>query len=112
MEESSVDRVPSSNPCRGVSISNQPGACFDCLFKQSETNRIVRFYNECFDSSADNVVNAYSTMADGLDALGLTNIGVSESILKKAAGADKLPAEREAEVSARAFAAFIAQPRR
>lgn len=51
-------------------------------------------------------------MADGLDALGLTNIGVSESILKKAAGADKLPAEREAEVSARAFAAFIAQPRR
>ena len=52
-------------------------------FKQSETNRIVRFYNERFDSSADNVVNAYSTMADGLDALGLTNIGVSESILKK-----------------------------
>ena len=33
-------------------------------------------------------------------------------IIKKAAGADKLPAEREAEVSARAFAAFIAQPRR
>ena len=76
-------------------------------FKQSETHRIVRFYDERFASSADNVVSAYSTMADGLDALGLTNIGMSESILKKAAGTDKLPDKQEAEVSARAFAAFI-----
>ena len=75
-------------------------------FKQSETHRIVRFYDERFASSADNVVSAYSTMADGLDALGLTNIGMSESILKKAAGTDKLPDKQEAEVSARAFAAF------
>ena len=52
-------------------------------FKQSETHRIVRFYDERFASSADNVVSAYSTMADGLDALGLTNIGMSESILKR-----------------------------
>ena len=81
-------------------------------FKQSETHRIVRFYDERFASSADNVVSAYSTMADGLDALGLTNIGMSESILKKAAGTDKLPDKQEAEVSARAFAAFIDQPRR
>lgn len=51
-------------------------------------------------------------MADGLDALGLTNIGMSESILKKASGTDKLPDKQEAEVSARAFAAFIDQPRR
>ena len=51
-------------------------------------------------------------MADGLDALGLTNIGMSESILKKAAGTDKLPDKQEADVSARAFAAFIDQPRR
>ena len=29
------------------------------------------------------MVSAYSTMADGLDALGLTNIGMSESILKR-----------------------------
>ena len=78
-------------------------------FKQSETHRIVRFYDERFASSADNVVSAYSTMADGL---GLTNIGRSESILKKAAGTDKLPDKQEAEVSARAFAAFIDQPRR
>lgn len=81
-------------------------------FKQSETHRIVRYYDERFASSADNVVSAYSTMADGLDALGLTNIGMSESILKKAAGTDKLPDKQEAEVSARAFAAFIDQPRR
>ena len=52
-------------------------------FKQSETHRIVRYYDERFASSADNVVSAYSTMADGLDALGLTNIGMSESILKR-----------------------------
>ena len=38
--------------------------------------------------------------------------GYGPCLLKKAAGADKLPAEREAEVSARAFAAFIDQPRR
>lgn len=92
-------------------------ACWLCVFcfnflKQSETHRIVRFYDERFASSADNVVSAYSTMADGLDALGLTNIGMSESILKKAAGTDKLPDKQEAEVSARAFAAFIDQPRR
>ena len=36
---------------------------------------------------------------------------MSESILKKAAGTDKLPDKQEAEVSARAFAAFIDQPR-
>ncbi len=54
-----------------------------CAFKQSEAHRIVRFYDERFASSADNVVSAYSTMADGLDALGLTNIGMSESILKR-----------------------------
>lgn len=80
-------------------------------FARSETNRIIRFYDERFASNADNIVNAYSTMADGLDALGLTNIGVTIDMLKSAAGTNELPSRQEAEISARAFAAFISQPR-
>lgn len=80
-------------------------------FKQSESNRIIRFYDKRFASSPDNIVNAYSTMADGLDALGLTNIGISKEMLKRASGTSNLPSQQEAEITARAFGSFISLPR-
>lgn len=82
------------------------------VFKQSETHRIGRFYRERFGSRADNVVTAFKKVADGIDALGLKNIGRTLKKLLDAAHAKRLPSEQEAEVLARAYAAFLSLPHR
>lgn len=82
------------------------------VFKQSETHRIGRFYRERFGSRADNVVTAFKKVADGIDALGLKNIGCTLKKLLDAAHAKRLPSEQEAEVLARAYAAFLSLPHR
>ncbi|KAB7789868.1 glycoside hydrolase domain-containing protein [Bifidobacterium leontopitheci] len=55
------------------------------VFKQSETHRIIRFYDERFGSSADNVVTIFKTVANGIDAWGIENVPFSEKMLKAAA---------------------------
>lgn len=82
------------------------------VFKLSETNRIKRFYSERFHSNGDNLVAAFLTVSDGIDAMGLTNIIATDNLLKMAAHADRLPSRAEAEVIARAYAAFLANPHR
>ncbi|MDT3767087.1 hypothetical protein QS713_03265 [Gleimia hominis] len=81
-------------------------------FKQSETNRIRRFYRERFAASADNLVLAFQTVSNGIDALGLTNIVGTAKLLEIASHASSLPDAHEAETLARAYAAFIASPHR
>ena len=82
------------------------------VFKLSETNRIKRFYSDRFHSNGDNLVAAFLTVSEGIDAMGLTNIIATDNLLKMAAHADRLPSRAEAEVISRAYAAFLANPHR
>ncbi|MDR6938484.1 glycoside hydrolase domain-containing protein [Arcanobacterium hippocoleae] len=81
-------------------------------FKDSETNRIKRFYKERFAGSADNLVAAFQVVTDGIDAMGLTNIVGTQQLLELASHASSLPNAGEAEILARAYAAFLASPNR
>lgn len=80
------------------------------VFKDSETNRIKRFYRERFAANATNVVKAFQTVADGIDAGGIENVLTSDMLLKRASGADRLPTRQEAEILARSYAHFLMNP--
>ena len=82
------------------------------VFARSEIHRIAYFYRERFNADTDNVVAVFKKVADGIDAWGFENIPFSEDRLLNACGADRLPSASEAEVLARAYAAFLSNPRR
>ena len=75
-------------------------------------HRIAYFYRERFNADTDNVVAVFKKVADGIDAWGFENIPFTEDRLLNACGADRLPSASEAEVLARAYAAFLSNPRR
>lgn len=81
-------------------------------FSSSEVNRIKRFYRERFGASADNVVSAFQKVANGIDIGGWEDLQFGQDKLISASGADRLPTKDEADIIARAYAAFLANPYR
>lgn len=76
------------------------------LYQQSGNARISRFYSERFGGSADNVSNAYTGLVTG----SFGSFILTKPILLRAAEADTMPTTAQADVCARAYAAFLANP--
>lgn len=77
------------------------------VFNDSEGERLRRFFNERFGGKADNLVDAFVPLSDGIDAFGWNIEAGPLNPLKQAAGTDTLPTGNQAEVLARAYAAFL-----
>lgn len=89
------------------------------LYQQNGDARISRFYQARFAGSPDNLSNAYQPLMDGIDVGSITNFPLSMEVLKLAAGGDSgfngdsfpMPTKAQADICARAYAAFLANPR-
>ena len=82
------------------------------VFKQSEANRIKRFYDKRFENNSDNLAAAFQKLVDGIDFGIFDNIWYSAKALKDASHADRLPDVAEADTLARMYAAYLESPRR
>ena len=82
------------------------------VFKQSEANRIKRFYDKRFENNSDNLAAAFQKLVDGIDFGIFDNIWYSAKALKDASHADRLPDVTEADTHARMYAAYLESPRR
>ena len=80
------------------------------LYKYSKNERIKMFYKERFGSSKQNVINAFSKLADGIDVWKFENFDFGKKKLLSASGAESLPTKEQALVLATSFADFIANP--
>ena len=80
------------------------------LYQYSKSERIKMFYKERFASSKNNVINAFTKLADGIDFGPINNLNTG--LLLWAAKADSLPTKEEAKVLAKVFADFIDNPSR
>jgi hypothetical protein len=87
------------------------------VYQQSGDARISRFYQERFGSSADNLSAAYQPLMDGIDVGPITNFPLSMDLPKLAAGGESgitsnfpMPTKAQADICARAYAAFLANP--
>jgi peptidoglycan hydrolase-like protein with peptidoglycan-binding domain len=78
------------------------------LYQQDGNARITRFYAERFNSSASNLSAAFVALVTG----DFGTFVVTKAILKAAAHASTLPTAAQADVCARAYAAFLAAPHR
>lgn len=76
------------------------------LYQLSKRERIKMFYQERFNSSKDNVISAFTKLADRIDFAPLEN--VKEGLLKQAAKTDVLPTRAEAKILGQMYAEFMA----
>lgn len=80
------------------------------MYKHNKNKRIKMFYKERFDSSKQNVINAFIKLADGIDVWKFENFDFGKKKLLKASGAEDLPTKEQAIALATSFADFIANP--
>lgn len=88
------------------------------VYQQGSDARISQFYQERFGGSPDNVSAAYQPLMDGIDVGPITNFPLSTNLLKAAAGGEAgytgdnfpMPTKAQADVCARVYAAFLANP--
>lgn len=78
------------------------------LYQHSKNERIKMFYKERFASSKDNVISAFTKLADGIDFGPINNFNTG--LLLRAANAASLPTKEAAKVLASVFADFIENP--
>nr|WP_307891003.1 glycoside hydrolase domain-containing protein [Acidipropionibacterium jensenii] len=78
------------------------------LYQQDGNARITRFYAKRFNSSASNLSSAFVGLTTG----SFGTFYVTKKILLSAAHAASMPTAAQADVCARAYAAFLASPHR
>lgn len=89
-------------------------------FHEDGNDRIEHFYADSFDADTGNVSAAYIALVDGIDVGSISNLPFSTELLKIAAGGDSgwmsgdmpMPTPAQADMTARAYAAFLASPQR
>lgn len=82
------------------------------IYGISETSRIKKFYKDRFGANPENVAQAFTSLADGIDIWVFENIDFTKEKLLLASGADRLPDEGQSHVLGRTYAAILSQPDR
>ncbi|TCD53890.1 DUF1906 domain-containing protein [Alloscardovia theropitheci] len=77
------------------------------IFAENENTRIHRFFYERFGGSSENVVEAFASLCDGIDALGI-NWDFTKDYLQDAAHANSLPSSSQIHVLSEAYANRLA----